>query len=85
MLFGSIVKARERPDSDVDVLIVSDGGRAAVEEKLRGLVSAVEERFGNPVSLMIKSRKELDELRDKAVYKEIKAGEVVLKRRGFRW
>jgi predicted nucleotidyltransferase len=85
VLFGSIVKARERPDSDVDILIVSDEDKTVVEEGLRGLVSALEEGFGNPVSLMIKSREELDELRGKAIYDEIKTGEVLLRRRGFRW
>ncbi len=85
VLFGSIVKAREMPDSDVDILIVSDEDKAVVEKGLRGLVTAVEEGFGNPVFLMIKTREEMDELRGKAIYDEIKTGEVLLRRRGFRW
>jgi len=84
VLFGSIVKARERADSDIDIFIVSPAG-AEVEEKLKDLILLTENKFGNPVSLMIKQEKELKELHRKAVFKEIRNGEVIFKREGFEW
>lgn len=83
VLFGSIVKGRERADSDIDVFIVS--ADAKVEEKLKDLLILIENKFGNPVSLMVKQEKELKELRRKAVFKEIRNGEVIFKREGFEW
>ncbi|MEE8168866.1 MAG: nucleotidyltransferase domain-containing protein, partial [Candidatus Hydrothermarchaeales archaeon] len=48
VLFGSLLKGRERADSDVDIFIVSEGSKFETEEKLKDLTSIVEMRFGNP-------------------------------------
>lgn len=85
VLFGSLINRTERADSDVDIFIVSEGSKVETEEKLKGLTSIVEPKFGNPVSLVIKHEKELEELKSRAIYKEIRSGEVIFKREGFEW
>lgn len=85
VLFGSIVKGMERADSDVDIFIVCQGDKLQLEEKLRDLIFVIENKFGNPVSLMIKHDEELEDLKARSIYKEIKSGEVIFKREGFEW
>lgn len=85
ILFGSIVKGTERADSDVDVFIVCKGDKSQLEEKLKDMISVTQNKFGNPVSLMIKHYEELKDLKTRSIYKEIKSGEVVFKRKGFEW
>ncbi len=85
VIFGSIVKGMERADSDVDVFIVCKGDKSQLEEKLKDMISVTQNKFGNPVSLMIKHYEELKDLKTRSIYKEIKSGEVVFKRKGFEW
>lgn len=85
VLFGSVIKGRERAESDVDVLIVTEGRKDETEEKLEGLSSIVEMKFGNPVSLLIKEESELKDLQKRAIFKEIKEGDVILRREEFEW
>lgn len=59
ILFGSIVKGTERADSDVDIFIVCKGDKSQLEEKLKDMISVIQNKFGNPVSLMIKHYEEL--------------------------
>ncbi len=58
VLFGSIVKGKERADSDVDIFIVCKGDKSQLEEKLKDMISVIQNKFGNPVSLMIKQLEE---------------------------
>jgi len=85
VLFGSVIKGRERADSDVDLFIVARGRKEKVEEKLKDLNSVLKAKFGNPVSLLIKTENELEDLETRAIFREIKEGDVILKRRGFEW
>lgn len=85
VLFGSIVKGTERADSDVDIFILHKGERPQAEEKLKDLISVIGNKFGNPVSLMIKRDKELKKLKTKSIYREIKSGGIIFKREGFEW
>lgn len=85
VLFGSIAKGIERADSDVDVFIVCTGDKSRLEEKLKDLISVIRNKFGNPFSLMIKRCEELKELKTRSIYKEIKSGEVIFRRKGFEW
>ncbi|NOZ77552.1 MAG: helix-turn-helix domain-containing protein [Euryarchaeota archaeon] len=85
VLFGSVVKGRERADSDVDLFIVTGGKKETTEEKLKDLNSVLKAKFGNPLSLLIKTENELEDLETRAIFREIKEGDVILKRRGFEW
>jgi predicted nucleotidyltransferase len=85
VLFGSIVKGMERSDSDVDIFIVCKGETSKLEDKLKDLTNISQNKFGNPVSLMIKHKRELQELKTRSIYEEIKNGEIIFKREGFEW
>ena len=85
VLFGSLTKGSERPDSDVDLFIVTKGNKRQAERKLQTLISSIERRFGNTVSLMIKSTDDLKDLKTKSVYNEIKKGEIIRREEGFEW
>ncbi len=85
ILFGSIVKSTERTDSDVDLFIICKSDKSQLEEKLKDMISVIQNKFGNPVSLMIKHHEELKDLKTRSIYKEIKSGEVIFKQEGFEW
>ncbi len=85
ILFGSIVKGTERADSEVDIFIVCKEDKSQLEEKLKDMISVTQNRFGNPVSLMIKHYEELKDLKTRSIYKEIKSGDVIFEREGFEW
>lgn len=85
VLFGSIIKSTERADSDVDIFIVCKGETSKLEHKLKDLSKSSQNQFGNPVSLMIKQKRELQDLKTRSIFNEIKNGEVILQREGFEW
>ncbi len=85
ILFGSIIKGMERADSDIDIFIVCKGDKLELEEKLKDLITFTQNKFGNPVSLLIKHYKELEDLKARSIYKELKNGEIIFKREGFEW
>lgn len=85
VLFGSIVKGIERADSDVDIFIVCKGEKSKLEDKLTGMTNISQNKFGNPVSLMIKRKEELQDLKTRSIFSEIKNGELIFKREGFEW
>lgn len=85
VLFGSIVKGIERADSDVDIFIVCKGEKSKLEDKLTGMTNISQNKFGNPVSLMIKHEEELQDLKTRSIFSEIKNGELIFKREGFEW
>ena len=85
VLFGSIVKGMERADSDVDIFIVCKGEKSKLEDKLTVLTNISQNKFGNPVSLMIKYKEELQDLKTRSIFSEIKNGEIIFKREGFEW
>lgn len=85
VLFGSIVKGMERADSDVDIFIVCKGEKSKLDDKLTDLRNISQNKFGNPVSLMIKHKEELQDLKTRSIFNEIKNGEIIFKREGFEW
>lgn len=85
VLFGSITKGSERADSDVDIFIICKGEKSKLEDKLKDLANVSQNKFGNPVSLMIKHNKELKDIRTRSIYREIESGEIIFKREGFKW
>ncbi|MCX9012365.1 MAG: nucleotidyltransferase domain-containing protein [Candidatus Methanoperedens sp.] len=85
VLFGSIVKGTERVDSDIDIFIVCKGDKSGLEGKLKDLTTATQNKFGNPLSLMIKHKEELLDMRTRSIYREIKNGEIIFKQEGFEW
>ena len=85
VLFGSIVKGMERADSDVDIFIVCKGEKSKLEDKLTGMTNISLNKFGNPVSLMIKNGEELKVLKNRSIFREIENGEIIFKRKGFEW
>ncbi len=85
VLFGSVVKGTERADSDIDIFIVSKADKSQVEAEMKNLIQNIGNKFGNPVSPMIKNDKELKEIKRSSIYKELKKGEVIFKREGFEW
>ena len=85
VLFGSIVKNMERADSDIDIFIVCKGEKSKLEDKLTGKTNISQNKFGNPVSLMIKHKEELQDLKTRSIFREIKNGEIIFKREGFEW
>lgn len=85
ILFGSIIKGMERADSDIDIFIVCKGDKSQLEDKLKDMITVTQNKFGNPVSLLIKHYEELDDLKARSIYKELKNGEIIFKREGFEW
>lgn len=85
VLFGSIIKGEERADSDIDIFITyANRDIDLLEDKLRPLSIAIRNKFGNPVSFYIKKKTELRRLVKKAIYSEIRRGELIL-RRDIKW
>ena len=85
VLFGSIVKGTERADSDIDIFIVCKGEKTKLEDTLKDLTNSSQNKFGNPVSLMLKHKRELQDLKTRSIFNEIKNGEIIFKREGFEW
>src|SRR3990170_5110636 len=85
VLFGSIIKGMERSDSDIDIFILCKGETSKLEDKLKDLTNISQNKFGNPVSLMIKHKRELQDLKTISIFSEIKSGEIIFRREGFEW
>ena len=85
VLFGSIIKGKERSDSDIDIFILCKGETSKLEDKLKDLTNISQNKFGNPVSLMIKHKRELQDLKTRSIFSEIKSGEIIFRREGFEW
>lgn len=85
VLFGSVSKGNERPDSDIDIFLLVENDSKWVEDKVIDLTADIGNRFGNPVSLFTVERKDLDDLKTKAIYDELKKGELILQREGVIW
>ena len=85
VLFGSIIKGMERSDSDIDIFILCKGETSKLEDKLKDLTNISQNKFGNPVSLMIKHERELQDLKTRSIFNEIKNGEIIFMREGFEW
>ncbi|GFO96199.1 hypothetical protein ig2599ANME_0386 [groundwater metagenome] len=85
VLFGSIIKGMERSDSDIDIFILCKGETSKLDDKLKDLTNISQNKFGNPVSLMIRHKRDLQDLKTRSIYGEIKSGETIFRREGFEW
>ncbi len=85
VLFGSIIKGMERSDSDIDIFILCEGETSELEDKLKDMTNIYQNKFGNPVSLMIKNKLELQDLKTMSIYNEIISGETIFRKEGFEW
>jgi hypothetical protein len=56
-----------------------------VEAEMKNLIQVIGNKFGNMVSPMIKNDIEIKNLKNSSIYKELKRGEVIFKRKGFEW
>lgn len=77
-IFGSVVKGKEKPTSDIDVFILARDKESA-ETKLRGAEEIVMRRFGNVISGYVLTPREFEEKRRTSTIKEIMAnGELLV-------
>lgn len=76
VLFGSIVKNREKPDSDIDlfILVKNAQDQKALEESIEKLSSECLDIFGNRLAPYILTEKQYNERKDLGVILEIKKG-----------
>ncbi len=66
IVFGSVARREERPDSDIDmILILKDGHKPVVESKISSVSNAVAAASGNPVSAFLATETELGKLQAK--------------------
>jgi predicted nucleotidyltransferase len=77
VLYGSIAKGKERPGSDIDLLLVVDD-RDAAEKAVERLEMECIKKFGNPLSAHILSEKEYEEKKGLAVIKDADTGIVII-------
>ncbi|CAG1001060.1 MAG: hypothetical protein MPEBLZ_01860 [Candidatus Methanoperedens nitroreducens] len=68
-----------------DIFIVCKGEKSKLDDKLTDLTNISQNKFGNPVSLMIKYKEELQDLKTRSIFREIKNGEIIFKREGLEW
>ncbi len=86
-LYGSFARGSERSDSDVDIIVVvsNDADILMINEGLEELGRLIRRRFGNTLSYIVKTSKELKQIRSKQIYSEIKKGRNLVARKGFQW
>ncbi len=85
VLFGSVVKGTERADSDIDLFIVCKVDKSQVEVEMKDPIRVIRNKFGNTISPMIKYDTEMKDMKSSSIYKELKKGELLFKRKGFEW
>jgi len=66
VVFGSVARGEERPNSDIDmVLTLKDGSKAGVEEMIDAVSNASMAASGNPISPILATETELEKMREK--------------------
>ena len=76
VLFGSVAKAKEKPDSDIDlfILVKNIQDQKTLEESIEKLSTECLNVFGNRLASYILTEKEYNEKKDLEVISEIKNG-----------
>jgi predicted nucleotidyltransferase len=76
LLYGSIAKGTENPDSDIDLLIVAgdEKGKKQLEPHLAGLEKQCLKLYGNPLSAVVLTEKEYEAGKNKQVIKDAEKG-----------
>lgn len=66
IIFGSVARGEERPDSDIDLFILVDGKseKNMLMLTLEELAKEVADSFGNPLTPVVYTRRELSQKRD---------------------
>lgn len=79
-LFGSVARGDERPDSDIDLLVIVGSGRAKkkAEPAVDGLRAQVARRFGNRLSPVVLTRDEFASRRSATLRKSVLHDGIVL-------
>lgn len=77
VIYGSVAKGKERPDSDIDLLLIVKEKGNWVEELQNNLRTDVLELFGNTLSILVCTPVEYVRLRA-GLKKEIESGIVVI-------
>ncbi len=82
ILFGSIAKGTERPDSDIDIAIIIKNKKKVqkIEEEILNINAEISKNFGNSISPIIFVKKEFVEKmknNNKLINNIVKNGEVV--------
>ena len=82
-LYGSVLKGLEREDSDVDVFVVvaDDANMEKIDEIIEELGNLIRNRFGNPLSCIVKKRRELRKIKHKQIYDQVKKGRALIGRK----
>jgi predicted nucleotidyltransferase len=82
-LFGSVARAEEKPDSDIDlfVLVKEERDKPKVTEAIHELNMATLPIYGNVISEVIYSQAELERKRDSKFVKQLFSEGVILFRR----
>lgn len=65
ILFGSVARGDEQPDSDIDILVILGSDKPAIREKLRNVAYEVMEKngFSNIITLHFQSFDHFENLR----------------------
>lgn len=79
-LFGSLVAKEEKPNSDIDLLVVTDHPDQ-VENLLAEKQWEISGKYGNIISPFIMTRKEFKEKQDSPFLKEAKKSHIILQGR----
>lgn len=84
-LYGSVLKGLERVDSDIDVFVVvaDDADMERIDDIIEELGNMVRNRFGNPLSCVVKKRRELREIKHKQIYDQVKKGRTLIGRKSL--
>lgn len=82
ILFGSVARGEERPDSDLDLLVIlpDQGRRKTIEAEVFDLASEVSRAFGNRLAPVILTRLEFRERfrrRERWIRSVLKEGQVI--------
>ncbi len=80
IVFGSFARKEERPDSDIDVIVVasSEKDKEAVRDYCNDAASKISDIFHSSLSTIIYSKKEFAEKKESSLVKEIRRdGEVI--------
>lgn len=83
VLFGSVARGDERPDSDIDVFVVVKNEKDKARAELGLLDAALElyDTVGNRLSTVVYTRKEAERKRDSGLLKNIeKEGRIIYER-----
>ncbi len=80
LLFGSLSRGQERPDSDIDLFVLIDDAdnQPMLEAALRRLKERLRATFGNPLKWIIYDQHQLEINRNRPFYRNVERDGVIL-------